>query len=165
MTVSAVSLEIFDFFPQICLLSSPPCCIRLLSKSLNLIGWRGDIKGKFSRKKNSKFFFSETVRRMKLKIGILALDIPLYKNYDFNSGQITTLVAMATYCFHRLITGRVEIGNFFCFIVDNRILFLQKCLLNSSPHFIRLLTELLNLIGCRGKIKSYFRNKSVSQEP
>ena len=34
------------------------------------------------------------------------------------------------------------------------ILFLQKCLLNSSPHFIRLLLELLNLIGCRGKIKS-----------
>ena len=24
LTVSAVSLEIFDFFPQICLLSSPP---------------------------------------------------------------------------------------------------------------------------------------------
>ena len=96
---------------------------------------------------------------MKLKIGILALDIPLYKNYDFYSGQIRTLVAMATYCFHTLIMEKVEIGNFFCFIVDNRILFLQKCLLNSSPHFIRLLTELLNLIGCRGKIKSYFSKK------
>ena len=91
---------------------------------------------------------------MKLKIGILALDIALYKSYDFYSGQIRTLVAMATYCFHRLIMGKVEIGNLFCFIVDNRILFLQKCLLNSSPHFIRLLTELLNLIGCQGKIKS-----------
>ena len=31
------------------LLSSPPCFIRLLSKSLNLIGWRGNIKGKFSK--------------------------------------------------------------------------------------------------------------------
>ena len=102
---------------------------------------------------------------MKLKIGILALAIALYKSYDFYSGQIRTLVAMATYCFHRLIMRKVEIGNFFCFIVDNRILFLQKCLLNSSPHFIRLLKELLNLIGCRGKIKSYFRKKSVSQEP
>ena len=30
--------------------SSPPCCIPLLSKWLNLIGWRGDIKGKFSKK-------------------------------------------------------------------------------------------------------------------
>ena len=84
---------------------------------------------------------------MKLKIGILALDIALYKSYDFYSGQIRTLVAMATYCFHRLIMGRVEIGNFYCFIVDNRILFLQIYLLNSSPHSIRIFTELLNLIG------------------
>ena len=45
-------------------------------------------------------------------------------------------------------------GPFYCFVVDNRILFLQKCLLNSSPHFIRLLSELLNLIVCKGKIKS-----------
>ena len=43
--------------------------------------------------------------------------------------------------------------------MDNRILFLQKCLLNSSPHFIRLLMELLNLIGCWGRIKSYFQKK------
>ena len=50
---------------------------------------------------------------------------------------------MATYCFHRLIMGNVEIGNFYCLIGDNSILFLQKCLLNSSPHFIRLLSELL----------------------
>ena len=102
---------------------------------------------------------------MKLKIDILALDIALYKSYDFYSGQIRTMVAIATYCFHRLIMGKVESGNFFCFIVDNRISFLQKCLLNSLPHFISLWTELLNLIGCRGKIKSYFRKKSVSQEP
>ena len=86
---------------------------------------------------------------MKLKIFILALDIALYKSNDFYSGLIRILVAMATYCFHRLI-----IGNFYCFIVDIRILLLQKCLLNSSPHFIRLLSELLNLIGCLGKIKS-----------
>ena len=43
--------------------------------------------------------------------------------------------------------------------MDNRISFLQKCLLNSSPHFIRLLSEFLNLIGCRGKIKSYISKK------
>ena len=54
-------------------------------------------------KKNiQNYFFSETVRRMKLKIGILALDIALYKSYDFYSGLIRTMVAMATYCFHRL---------------------------------------------------------------
>ena len=66
---------------------------------------------------------------------------------------------MTTYNFHRLIMGKVEIGNFYCLIRDNRILFLQKCLLNSSPHFIRLLSELLNLIGCRGHINNSFSKK------
>ena len=59
---------------------------------------------------------------------------------------------MATNCFHRLTMGKVEIGNFL--IGDNRILFLREYLLNSSPHFITLLSELLNLIGCRGNINS-----------
>ena len=102
-------------------------------------------------KKKSKFFFSEIVRRMKLKLGILAKDIALYKSYVFYSGRIRTLVA---YSFHRFIMGKAEIGNFYCLIGDNRILFLQKCLLNNSSHFIRLLSELLNLIGCRGNINS-----------
>ena len=65
-------MGIFEFFSQECLLSSPPCSIRLLSKSLNLIDWQGDIKGKFLEKKYSKFLFSGTLRRMKLKLGILA---------------------------------------------------------------------------------------------
>ena len=82
----------------------------------------------------------------------------------FYSGRIRTLVAMATHSFNRLIMGKVEIGNFYCLIGDNRILFLQKCLLNSSPTFIRLLLELLNLIGCRGNINSEFSKKSASQE-
>ena len=43
------------------------------------------------------------------------------------------MVAMATYSFNSLIMGEVEIGNFYCLIGDNRILFLQKCILNSSP--------------------------------
>ena len=117
-------------------------------------------------KKILKILLLRNRKVMKLKIVILALDIVLYKSYDFYSGQIKTLVAMATYCFQRLITGKVEIGNFYCLIVDNRILFLQKSLLNSSPHFIRLLTILLNLIGCRCKLKSKFSiKKSVSQEP
>ena len=109
---------------------------------------------------------------MKLKLDILAKDIALYKSYVFYSGRIRTLVAMATYSFHRLMMGKAENGNFYCLIGDNRILFLQKCLLNKSSHFIRLLSEfsfflsidtesikfrsssqeLLNLIGCRGNI-------------
>ena len=69
------------------------------------------------------------------------------------------MVAMATYSFHRLIMGKVEIGNFYCLNRDNRILFLQKCLLNSSSHFLKLLSELLNLIGCLGNINSLFSKK------
>ena len=50
--------------------------------------------------------------------------------------------------------------------MDNRILFLHKCLLNSSPHFIRLLSELLNLIGFPGQDKKLvLEKKSVSLEP
>ena len=33
--------------------------------------------------------------------------IALYKSYVFYSGRIRTLVAMATYSFHRLIIGKV----------------------------------------------------------
>ena len=47
--------------------------------------------------------------------------------------------------------GKVEIGNFYCLIEDNRILFLQNSLLNSSP--------LLNFICCRGNINSEFSKK------
>ena len=65
---------------------------------------------------------------------------------------------MATYSFHRLIMGKVEIGNFYCLIGDNRILFLQKCLLNSSSHFIRLL---LNLTGCHGNINRLIFEKNL----
>ena len=60
-----------------------------------LFNWlTGDIKGKFS-KKYSKFFFSKTLRRMKLKLGILTGHCPLQK-FCFYSGLIRTLVAMAT---------------------------------------------------------------------
>ena len=79
---------------------------------------------------------------MKPKLGIHALDISLYISCVFYSGRIRTLVAIATYSSHRLIMGNVEIVNFDCLIGDNRILFLQKCLLNSSPllkYFCRIL--------------------------
>ena len=46
---------------------------------------------------------------MKLKIGILAFDIALYKSFVFYSRRMRTLVAMATYSFNRLIMGKVEI--------------------------------------------------------
>ena len=46
-----------------------------------------------------------------LKLSIHTEDITLYKIFVFYSGQIRTLVAMATYSFHRLMMGKVEIDN------------------------------------------------------
>ena len=60
---------------------------------------------------------------------------------------------MATYSSHRLIMGKEEIDNFFCLIGDILNFFLQKCLLSSPLHFICLLSESVNLIGCRGQQK------------
>ena len=79
---------------------------------LVLIGCWGPKKDKFS-KKSLKIFSSETVCFMKL---ILCIHVPgtsLYKNVVFCSSQIRTLVAMATFSFHRLIMGKVKIC-YFC---------------------------------------------------
>ena len=62
--------DIWDFFDK-CLLSSPLCFMRLLSKSVNLIDCRHGKKGQFSYK-CLKIFFSVTIRGMKLKLGIHA---------------------------------------------------------------------------------------------
>ena len=74
-----------------------------------MIGRLDDIKGKFS-KKYSKFFLSEIVRRMKLKLAILAKDIAFYKTFVFYFGRIRNLVAMATYSLHRLKGCKLEIS-------------------------------------------------------
>ena len=78
-----------------CLLSSPLRFRQLLSKSLYSFGCYSNVKGKFS-KKYSKIFFSEAVRRMKLKLCIHAYDISLYKLCVFYCPCPSTLVAMAT---------------------------------------------------------------------
>ena len=67
----------------------------------------------------------------------------------FCSGRIRTVVAMATYSSHRLIMGKEEIDNFFSSLWIF-VFFLQKSLFSSPVRFIRLLSELVNLIGCRG---------------
>ena len=83
------------------------------------------------------------------------LYLAIVDHFSENERSFAIAAYLVCYCFHRLIMGKVEIGNFYRLIGDNRILFSQICLLNSSPHFIRLLLELLNLIGCRGNINSY----------
>ena len=63
---------------------------------------------------------------------------------------------MATSSSHRLIIGKEEIQDFFCLVGDSWIFFLQKCLLSSPLHFVRLLSQSVNLIGCRGGKKGQF---------
>ena len=87
--------DIEILFVHKCLLSSPPCFRQLLSKSLYSFGCYSNVKGKFW-KKYSKFFFSEAIRRMKLKLCIHAYYISFYKVCVFYCPCPTTLVAMAT---------------------------------------------------------------------
>ena len=97
--------EYFDNL-QKCLLICPLYFRRLVKSAAFVIGCQGDKKGKFSRE---KVFFSETVMAIKLKLGMHAQDIRLYISCVFCSGQIRTLVPMATYIFHRLIIGKVKL--------------------------------------------------------
>ena len=88
--------DIEILFLHKCLLSSPPRFKQLLSKSLYSFGCFSNVKGKFSKKYSFKKFFSEAVRRMKMKLCIHAYDISLYKVCVFYCPCPTTLVAMAT---------------------------------------------------------------------
>ena len=73
---------------------------------------------------------------------------------------------MATYHSHRHIMGKEVIDIFSVSIWIFGILFLQKCLLNSSLRFVRLLSKSLNLIGCQGgKFVCIHVKKSSSQKP
>ena len=96
----------------------------------------GPQKGQIFGKKKSLEIFSETVCFMKLILCIHVPGISLYKKkFFFCSSQIRTLVAMATFSFHRLIMGKVKICYFCSLIGDIRILFLEKCLLSNALRF------------------------------
>ena len=98
----------------------------ILSKSLILIGCHGNRNVNF-RKKYSKIFFSEVIRGKKLKPCINVYGISLYENIVFYCCCSSTLVAVATSNFHRLIMGKVEIGIYFCVTADTLTKVLQKC--------------------------------------
>ena len=87
----------------------------------------GPQKGQIFKKKSLKIF-SETLCFMKLILCIHVPGISLYKNaanlrcnatyhcFFVCSSQIRTLVAMATFSFHRLIMGKVQIV-YFCSLI------------------------------------------------
>ena len=73
---------------------------------------------------------------------------------------------MAAYMFHRLLMGKVEIGNFF----QSQWGYLDFFYRNVSLIvlcFVLLLSKLLNLIGCQGNKKGKFSKnvKKTSQKP
>ena len=51
-----------------------------------------------------------------MTLGILHRTLPSTKVVFFYSSRMRILVALATYSFNTLIMGKVEIGNFYCFI-------------------------------------------------
>ena len=76
----------------------------------------GPQKGQIFEKKSLKIFFSETLCFMRLILCIHVPGISLYKNVVFCSSQIRTLVAIATFSFHRLIMGKVK-NCYFCSLI------------------------------------------------
>ena len=85
----------------------------------------GPQKGQIFERKSLKIFFSETVCFMKRILCIHVPGISLYKKVVFCSSQIRTLVAMATFSFHRLIMGKVEICYFCSLIFIFREMFIE----------------------------------------
>ena len=79
--------------------------------------------------------------------------------FCFCSSRIRTQIATATYSFHRLIMGKVEIYKQNSVSMEIFGMFLHKCLLSSPLYFIRLLSKSVNLIGCQGHKKGLFSQK------
>ena len=67
-----------------------------------------------------------------LKLCIHVHDISLYKTIVFYCRYSSTLVAMATQSFNRLIMGKVEIGIYFCVTAGILTKVLQNCSWSSS---------------------------------
>ena len=84
----------------------------------------------------SNNFSSEAARPILLIFYIKHLYVGGTNNCVFCSGRIRTLVSMATYSFHRLLMGKVEIDSFFLSHWGYFEFILQKCLLSSSLGFI-----------------------------
>ena len=72
------------------------------------------MKGIFSKKKNEKNLLLRNQKGDEAETWHTCLEHYRLHIFCFYSGRIRTLVAMATYIFHRLIMGKVNMDNFFC---------------------------------------------------
>ena len=86
-------------------------------------------------------------------------------NCVFCSKRIRTLVAMATYSFHWLIMGKVEIGIYCYLTVDILTKVLRKCSLSSPLWSIWILSKLLNLMATEWLNLQKNIQKSSPQKP
>ena len=132
----------------------------ILSKSLNLIGCHGNIKGKFS-KKYSKIFSSEAVSGMKLKLCVHVHDINLYINCIF---------IVIVHVFLLLWQLKVSIDLWWekwklAFISVLLQMFwkkvLQKCFWRTPLPTMWILSKSLILIGCHGNRKTKCLKKKI----
>ena len=82
----------------------------------------------------------------------------------FCSSRIRTLVAMATYSFHWLIMGKMELDIYCYLTVDILTKVLQKCSLSSPLWSIWIFSQLLNLIACHGNRKAIFAKKKKKEQ-
>ena len=140
-------------------MSSPLRVIWILSKSLNLIGCHGNIKGKFS-KKYSKIDSSEAVWGIKLKLCRIVSNNSLYKNTVFlllllkHFGCYDNLKIPLTY------NGKTENWDLLCYLIaDILTKVLQKCSWSSPLQTIWILSTWLILIGCHGNRNFNFSKK------
>ena len=85
----------------------------------------GRQKGLIFNKNVKKILLSETIQWMKLILCVHVYDTSIYLDCIVYSSWIRALVAMATYSFHRLIMGKLEINNFFYLNGDIWILFTE----------------------------------------
>ena len=100
---------------QKCLMSCPPQSISFETKPLNLIGCHVNRNAKFAEKNPNS---SEAIRGIKLKLYRIVCNISLYENIVFYCRCLSTLIAMETSNFHRLIMGKMKICIHCYFIAD-----------------------------------------------
>ena len=133
---------------QKCSWSSPLPTIWILSKSLILIGCRGNRKVKFLK----KIFKNLLLRSHKGDEAELCMnvhEIRLFINYIFYCCCSCSFVAMATWSFHIhiLFMGKVEVGIYFSVTADVLTKVLLKCFWSSPLPTIWILSKSLILIG------------------
>ena len=130
----------------------------ILSKSLNLIGCHGNIKGKFSKKILKNLLLRRCKGNEAETLHTCSWHKPLPK-LCFLLSLPMCFRCFGNLKFHSLIIGKVEIGIYFCVTADILKNVLQKCFCSSPLPIIWILSKSLILIGCHGNRNATFSKK------